>query len=607
MTTSAAVPLAGHVPFGGYLRGPQAQWAMTEFLAGRLGVTEYVDAVQLAARMAPRDSINLVSSGTRGIQTAGAYQGVQRGPGPFIVKGLHSLYDFGKSIADLYAGHDGADPSGHDSGSRTITTGYAGGHQYLGGGYDMTLNGMGGREGTVKRNIPTGGTAGHTGAGSTMFSGAGTASDPYVGTGRPKGVIPGYDGNPGGHDDGMTQYPNLARMGTTTYARSREADFPRSASRTGHRVVRYPKRRAMRTVRRRVVKRRKAVRRTRRRAPNWVDSLNDPCHVVGMKIPDGTIFPTRTAQVKIIRTIGVSVVEGQAIVEVNPIDLFVRLDDAGATSHLVHKPDIDTNGAVTNAVGVRWTKSFQDAEPDIVDLHNNAIDLRIVSACMKAHYMGSTHDDQGTITGGQTRGSTFFDDDTEFPGFGALKSIDAFQDAASSKVFPLRDGCEVKWAPANKDDTDFTRVFPQKTSTDRSLRTTSSGMAIAINGAAGNSVPIRLEIFINVEYTPRHGVSAGTVSGGFSQWVLNMASRWAGSTDNMIHKVQPFVDPIDYGAVMGAAPGVIDSAFAGMGYAKKGYKLYTGAKSLYDNYGYMATAMAGAYPFAAAYGPALFG
>ncbi len=521
MTTSAGIPLAGHVPGKFFVdgMGATAIWAKTELYAGRMSVEEFVNQVRLAQNMQPRRFASIISSGSGPTKLGSAYQQTTdpKGPGPAIVKGLHSLYDFGKTIGQLELGHDNVPGVGHDR----PTVGPGTGRSFTPTwGYGTTLSSDDSRPRsfqTQKRTIDQSPVGGHTGAGSTMFGGK---TSPM----RPKGSIPtggeGHDNIPGvGHD--------------ATGTRGFSTDAYRAGAR---RIRRYPTKRTSYHKRKARTTKRKATRR-RTRQRTWVDSLNDPCHVIGMKIPDGQIFPTRTAQIKIIRTLTVDGTGGRIIVEVNPLDLQWKLDDAGATSHLVHYPTLNGSGVVTSDPGVLWTKTLQDNEPDIGNLHTQAVEMRVVSACMKAHFMGNTHDDQGTITGGQLKGATWFDDDLAAPGFGTINSIDQFQDSTNSKVFPLREGCEVKWAPANTSDTEFTKINPVKTAANNSVRAESSAIAIAVNGAKNDSVPIRLEIFINVEYTPRHGVSTGTKSAGLLPWVLRMASEWAAVPEFMVHKV----------------------------------------------------------------------
>lgn len=313
------------------------------------------------------------------------------------------------------------------------------------------------------------------------------------------------------------------------------------------------------TSRRRPMNR--ATKRIRMKAlkKSWVDSLADPCNVIGMKIPDGNIFPTETHQVKIVVTLKTDT-SGYAGMEINPKDFLTNLTST-ATSRAVNVLAFNVDGEVTGAG--TWTVADQSGQPDVTSFTGQAADARIVSMCMKGHYIGSTFNDAGVVAGGILRGQSYFNPPNTGPT--VVGSIDLFQDSGDTRVHSIREGIEVRWVPSAKDDLEFEKIV-ETTSGTTTTREDHSGIAITVNGVTGGVVTpvLRVVIYINFEYVPRIGHSSGTPAAGLDPGVLNRAAAFAADSSNLITAV----DKVVTAAGKVYAAGSMVYAAGGRGYAR---------------------------------------
>lgn len=278
--------------------------------------------------------------------------------------------------------------------------------------------------------------------------------------------------------------------------------------------------------------RKRVARVTRRRGAGWIDSLNDPCNVKGVRIPDLNIFPTLTTQIKIIRTITPTLVDGVWGVGLvlNPKDLFnlLVLDVTEGSSRLVST--ITAGNGATPFATTYWTKAMQDAQPDILSLQANASEGRIVSACIRAHYIGNSDKDQGVLAGGLLRGRARIAGSADDQG---IATSDLFEDSSDTNIHKPAEGVMVKWVPSSEQDTKFVEMTKVKVA-GTSYNGSASGIAIYAHGLADAAAEFRCEIFINVEYVPAMGAAPGARAAGFDGRELTRVTDWATNTWNFI-------------------------------------------------------------------------
>lgn len=296
------------------------------------------------------------------------------------------------------------------------------------------------------------------------------------------------------------------------------------------RFNRYPKR--TNYTRAQVKSRRKYSRKK-----TWVMSLADPCNIKGVKIPDDHVFPTLTKQIKIISYMGATGAANgdNEILEVNPADLRYALVDGDATSEgsLIRRYRGNSADPGLFVTQVLWNGTNQSTEADVKVFHQSMAQMRVVSACSKAHYIGNSDTDKGIIIGGLLRGNSYI----SVGGVNSVLSYNQFEDSVDSKTHSLREGIEVKWVPSTKNDTEFEPLVEVPTLTsNQTSRALSTGYAIAIRGVenGGASNLVRVTTYINVEYIPKHGVSGGTTAAHHSSAQMSKAAEFAASPDNFV-------------------------------------------------------------------------
>jgi len=304
------------------------------------------------------------------------------------------------------------------------------------------------------------------------------------------------------------------------------------------RFNRYPKKGSF--SKRQVYKRRATSRRSYKKT--WLDTIRDPCNVKGVKVPDDHVFPTKTMQIKILRYIGNpgTSATGSRVLEINPLDVRFSLVPADGTSYSGLLVDGPVAAGSPGAIGATtWYKGTdQDGEADVQVLHQSASQLRIVSACVKAHYIGDADKGGGLVIGGILRGDSYI---SNAAATGTILAADTLEDSSDSKTHALREGVEVKWVPSTKRDTEFRPIEADDgTNVVWTDRNESTGMFVMMRGAETTASVnlLRLAIYINVEYIPKHGISGGTAPARHSSKQMADVGSFSTSPDN-------FVTPVD--------------------------------------------------------------
>ncbi len=280
------------------------------------------------------------------------------------------------------------------------------------------------------------------------------------------------------------------------------------------------------------------------------------------RIPDGNLFPTATAQVKWQQQFTTDA-SGNLAVMLCPSDVFCK---PTSTAYSMLVSSYAGSSSLTGATlfsAANWT-----ALPQLDGFYSDCANGRIVSAGIQAEFMGTTQQDSGLIAGGLLVGDQMLSDGainaakfpvvTSFAGFTSLETVD---------TNPLRQGLEVLYYPACKEDFTYRNAVTASASTlSYSPATNStviapagtplvnvspSKLALWITGAQASTTVVNCQFVINIEFVPKLGIIAGARGGGSQPGWLESVYNYVADRSNVVHAFIGYTAPLVGSAMVG--------------------------------------------------------
>lgn len=209
------------------------------------------------------------------------------------------------------------------------------------------------------------------------------------------------------------------------------------------------------------------IRKGKRGSP-YLQTLLDPQHVTGVKVPDVTSFPSSTFQ--LYERYEVTVGANPFAVAYTPLPASYRQLNA------------NMNGA--NNWGA-WT-----AHGDQTALNALYHSLRPVSAMLKVYTSASSSSNQGELTAALLPKSQSLN---------ALLTVNAVANRFGAFRAPLKIGAELLWMPQDPDSRSYSVTSTAASSA--TMSTSWPGWVVGVEGAAVNTIVI-FESYINYEAVP---------------------------------------------------------------------------------------------------------
>lgn len=198
----------------------------------------------------------------------------------------------------------------------------------------------------------------------------------------------------------------------------------------------------------------------------YLKSLLDPDGYSGAKVPDIVSFPSSTFKMTLDTTISTGSGGDSVAVTLFPIV------GNGSSNYPIMTYNGTTAGSISSATNVSWI-----SRAAVAGVFNN---IRPVSACVTAEFVGPTTADGGIIAGALLPGQTTYP--TTFSGVLALPNC---------LSAPVRNGMRVLWKPQDNSDLEYfyTTSFPNNSPT----------IMIAANGLPSAVSYIKIRCVVNFE------------------------------------------------------------------------------------------------------------
>lgn len=269
-------------------------------------------------------------------------------------------------------------------------------------------------------------------------------------------------------------------------------------------------------------------RRTPRSAPRmnpFLAAIMDPCGAgLGSRVPDGQLFPTSTAQIRL-RTVLGSDANGNGMMVVNPDDVLAQITGT-ATNGLVVTGTVNASRVITALT--YFTVAQWNSFAQLNALWTQIDEARVVSSCIDLEFMGTTSADSGMVAAAVLPGDTTL---SSVVANNTITSFDALAARPSAVVLPARNGVTIRHYPAVKEDLLFRDAITAAAGSVGysggigPVNSVASSVGIFLTGGAA-SVPtlFNVMITINVEFIPAGGVAAARGLGGDQpSWIESVA------------------------------------------------------------------------------------
>lgn len=293
----------------------------------------------------------------------------------------------------------------------------------------------------------------------------------------------------------------------------------------------------------------------RMRAVNpFLRSIMDPCEGhLNARIPDGTLWPTATAQVQFRTTIA-SDANGNLGIQFTPADV-AQKPTATGTNKFWMPVALDVNGNVTSVTATAPTVWSSFAEVNTLwPLLETA---RVVSACIDLEYVGTTAQDSGFMVAGEFSGDQAFST-SPATNNGSFVSFDQACTASGARMLPVRTGAKIKFYPSCPQDLRFndaaTNASGNVTYGQANALGGNSSLFFLARGCAVSTNIFSALVTINVEYNPAGGAPADSMAtaGSHPEW-LTSVQRYVSMVENVVQAARDVVPLVGSMFMMGAS------------------------------------------------------
>lgn len=288
----------------------------------------------------------------------------------------------------------------------------------------------------------------------------------------------------------------------------------------------------------------------------FLRAIADPCDGgLGARIPDGQLFPTVTAQIKLRKTLTLDA-NGNGCWMFVPLDVACNITSV-AYSYLISQLTVNASNVVTtvNSFSVASYASY----PQLQALWGQMDSVRVVSACVDMEYIGTTSTDQGLLAGGELPADQIVNNGASST---SVNSFDGFSSLKTVRVVPVRTGLRLKWYPATQGDLMFRdAVTASSASTSYSpfgnilagqdqLR--ASKLVAWVSGGTANQNAYTAMYTINVEFVPNVGVTTSvplTTGGAHPSWIQSVF-KYTSMVHNVVEGIREVIPLV--GSVIGS-------------------------------------------------------
>lgn len=279
----------------------------------------------------------------------------------------------------------------------------------------------------------------------------------------------------------------------------------------------------------------------------FLRAIADPCDGgLGARIPDGQLFPTVTAQIKLRKTLTLDA-NGNGCWMFVPLDAACNLTGT-AFSYLISQMTVNASNAVTN-VGSFSVANYV-SYPQLQALFGQMDSVRVVSACVDLEYIGTTSADQGLLAGGELPADQLVNTGASAT---SVNTFDGFSSLKTVRVVPVRTGLRLKWYPATQGDLMFRDAYSAASgstsyssfggilATQDQLR--ASKLIAWASGGTANQNAYTAMYTINIEFVPNVGVTTSvplSTGGAHPAWIQSVF-KYTSMVHNVVQGIREVV------------------------------------------------------------------
>nr|UHS71496.1 MAG: hypothetical protein 3 [Sobelivirales sp.] len=279
----------------------------------------------------------------------------------------------------------------------------------------------------------------------------------------------------------------------------------------------------------------------------FLRAIADPCDGgLGARIPDGQLFPTITAQIKLRKTLTLDP-NGNGCWMFTPLDVAANITGT-ATSGLLSRVNVNASNQATSYT--HFSAADWASYPQLAALWNQMDSVRVVSACVDLEYIGTTSTDQGLLAGGELPADQMVSNSA---GATVVTSFDGFSSMKTVRVVPVRTGLRMKWYPATQGDLAFRDAMtsgtivasygPLGTILNAQDQSRASKLYAWVSGGTASQNSYTAMYTLNLEYVPNVGVTTAvplSTGGAHPQWIQSVF-KYTSMVHNVVQGIREVV------------------------------------------------------------------